>query len=256
MLRIHVNSRGARCWSDGDPITTGSVGYPVEFRFSADWDGLTKIAVFKGSGQAFDVPLINTDTTAIPHEVLTQSGKTLKIGVYGANGDGNIVIPTVYVNAGIILPGTEPSEVDPSIPTPSWAIQVQEAAAETLARANESADAAKASELAAESSEENARASELSASESAASAAQSESAAAQSASSAQQSAVSATSSASQAATSASDAYRDAERAEQAANNAGYMDMEINERGHLIYTRTDAVDVDFALVNGHLIMEAI
>lgn len=147
MLRIHVNSRGARCWSDGDPITTGSVGYPVEFCFSADWDGLTKIAVFEGSGQAFDVPLINTDTTAIPHEVLTQSGKTLKIGVYGANGDGNIVIPTVYVNAGIILPGTEPSEVDPDIPTPSWAIQVQEAAAEAVATANSVKAAADAGEF-------------------------------------------------------------------------------------------------------------
>lgn len=147
MLRIHVNSRGARCWSDGDPITTGSVGYPVEFCFSADWDGLTKIAVFEGSGQAFDVPLINTDTTAIPHEVLTQSGKTLKIGVYGANGDGNIVIPTVYVNAGIILPGTEPSEVDPSEPTPSWAIQVQAAAAEAVETANAVKAAAESGEF-------------------------------------------------------------------------------------------------------------
>lgn len=47
----------------------------------------------------------------------------------------------------------------------------------------------------------------------------------------------------------------ADRAEQAANNAGYLDVEIVD-GRLIYTRTDAVDVDFTLNNGRLIMEAI
>ena len=56
-------------------------------------------------------------------------------------------------------------------------------------------------------------------------------------------------------TSANNASRDADRAEQAANNAGYLDVEIVD-GRLIYTRTDAVDVDFSLNNGRLIMEAI
>lgn len=53
---------------------------------------------------------------------------------------------------------------------------------------------------------------------------------------------------------ASNAYRDAERAEQAAENAGWMEFHIDERGHLIYTRVGMVDVDFALVDGHLVME--
>jgi len=48
----------------------------------------------------------------------------------------------------------------------------------------------------------------------------------------------------------------ANRAEQAAGTSGYIEIEINADGHLIYTRTDAVDVDFELVDGHLIMEAI
>lgn len=51
------------------------------------------------------------------------------------------------------------------------------------------------------------------------------------------------------------ASADADRAEQAASTAGYLDVEIVD-GRLIYTRTDAVDVDFALNNGRLIMEAI
>lgn len=56
--------------------------------------------------------------------------------------------------------------------------------------------------------------------------------------------------------SARDAYESAERAEQVANTAGYLDMEINDKGHLIYTRTEAVNVDFKLADGHLIMEGI
>lgn len=54
---------------------------------------------------------------------------------------------------------------------------------------------------------------------------------------------------------AEDAEQSADRAEQAAANAGYMDVDIVD-GRLIYTRTDAVDVDFVLSDGHLVMEVI
>ena len=73
--------------------------------------------------------------------------------------------------------------------------------------------------------------------------------------SAQTSAGTASSAATSASASAASAYADAERAEQAASTAGYLDVEIVD-GRLIYTRTDAVDVDFTLNNGRLIMEAI
>ena len=56
--------------------------------------------------------------------------------------------------------------------------------------------------------------------------------------------------------SAQDAARDADRAEQAAANAGYMWIDMDANGHLVYERTDAVDVDFELDDGHLIMEAV
>lgn len=54
---------------------------------------------------------------------------------------------------------------------------------------------------------------------------------------------------------ADDAETAADRAETAADNVGFVDMEI-VNGRLMYYRTDAVDVDFELVDGHLIMEAI
>lgn len=52
---------------------------------------------------------------------------------------------------------------------------------------------------------------------------------------------------------ASDANTDANRAEQAANNLGYLEMEIVD-GHLIYRKTELIQTDFELVNGHLILE--
>ena len=76
-----------------------------------------------------------------------------------------------------------------------------------------------------------------------------------SASQASASASTASAAATSASASAASAYADAERAEQAASTAGYLDVKIVD-GRLIYTRTDAVDVDFALNNGRLIMEAI
>lgn len=76
-----------------------------------------------------------------------------------------------------------------------------------------------------------------------------------SASQASTSASTASAAATSASASAASAYADAERAEQAASTAGYLDVEIVD-GRLIYTRTDAVDVDFTLNNGRLIMEAI
>ena len=58
-----------------------------------------------------------------------------------------------------------------------------------------------------------------------------------------------------AAASAASAYDDANRAEQAANNAGYMEIEINANGHLIYTKTELIGTDFDLDDdGHLIVE--
>lgn len=51
-----------------------------------------------------------------------------------------------------------------------------------------------------------------------------------------------------------DAMDAADRAEQSAQNAGYMFMEIVD-GHLIFYRTENVSVaDFSLVDGHLVME--
>ena len=59
-----------------------------------------------------------------------------------------------------------------------------------------------------------------------------------------------------AAGSARNADDAADRAEQAAASAGYMFFGIDDRGHVILDKTPNVPVDFELVNGHLIVEAV
>lgn len=130
MITITANARRATYKSD-DLITSGSVGISVTFILSDDFDGLSSVAVFEGSNTSVDVALMS-DACVVPPEVVATAGGYLRIGVYARNGEGTIVIPTVWVSTQVILPGAEPSGVDPSQPTPDWTAQVQEAAAEAL----------------------------------------------------------------------------------------------------------------------------
>lgn len=126
-----------------EPITTGSVGLSVSFAFDAAWSGLQKTAIFRGSGMAVDL-VLSGDAATVPPEVLTIPGGDLRVGVWGADPDGNVIIPTVWATVGEIVPGAAPSGFDPDPPTPSWAAQVQEIAQDALDTANsvrEDADA-------------------------------------------------------------------------------------------------------------------
>lgn len=127
---VAVDTRRATI-CNADLLTSGSAGIEVQFRFSADWDGLSKIAVFKGSGLNVDVVLTDA-TCVIPAETLTQSGLNLYIGVYGTDGTGDVIIPTIWANAGTIRAGAEPGETTPIEPTPSVVDQILAAAAEAV----------------------------------------------------------------------------------------------------------------------------
>ena len=50
MIHVTIRERDASAKAT-EPVTSGSVGLPVRFRFSGDWEGLGKTAVFCGSGQ-------------------------------------------------------------------------------------------------------------------------------------------------------------------------------------------------------------
>lgn len=144
MIQFSADIRSA-CVTSDDAITTGSAGIPVQLNLSADFDGLAKTLVFSNGTAAVDLILVGDATEAtVPPDVLTTPDVMLQIGVYAADSSGNIVIPTVYATAGLILQGAAPSGVDPSEPTPSWVAQVQQIATEAMETANsvrEDADA-------------------------------------------------------------------------------------------------------------------
>ena len=130
MIQVTANARRA-CAVTDDVITSGSIGIPVSFSLSAGFNGLSNIAVFRGSGVAVDV-ILTDNSCVVPPETIATAGGELWVGVYGRNADGTIAIPTVWAGALNIALGAVPSGVDPSEPTPDWTAQVQAAATEAL----------------------------------------------------------------------------------------------------------------------------
>jgi hypothetical protein len=96
----------------------------IEFNFSADWDTLTKTAVFTDGKVTVDVlqsRWLTGNTVNIPAEVLATAGRSVRVGVYGANADG-LILPTVWVTLGKVMPAAEPSGDPGADPTlPIWA---------------------------------------------------------------------------------------------------------------------------------------
>jgi len=132
------------------PVTSGSVGLPVTWTFSEEWEGLAKTAVFRGSDTARDV-FLTEDACVVPAEVLAESDGPLEIGVRGVqithdeDADEDIVtvvIPTIWGRIDRIYDGTIPSEADPSVPEPDWTEQVKAAANEALSKATAVEEAA------------------------------------------------------------------------------------------------------------------
>lgn len=171
MLTITATGRYSKCVSN-EVITAGSVGIPAVFNLNEDFDGLSPIAVFRGSDVSFDVALIGSEVI-VPHEVLANVGGILEVGVYARNGEGTIVIPTVWSVAGTIREGAIASGVDPSEPTPDWTAQVQAAASEAVQTANDAKDIAENAKEVAITSADSAQRSAAAAAESANQAAES-----------------------------------------------------------------------------------
>lgn len=146
MIYFNADIRSAHARSD-DSITSGSVGIPVALALDSAFNGLAKTLCFKTATASVDIALVGDATeSAVPPDVISTAGEWLYIGIYAADGDGDIVIPTVWANVGKIEQGTIPSGVDPSEPTPSWVAQVQNIASEALETANsvrEDADSGK-----------------------------------------------------------------------------------------------------------------
>lgn len=100
-----------------ETLTSGSVNvYRARFQFSADWNGLTRTAVFKAGDVVVNVLLDESGECVIPHEVLKKPRLELMAGVYGTDG-GTVVLPTVWASLRTILEGVKPGE-EAQPPTP------------------------------------------------------------------------------------------------------------------------------------------
>ena len=143
MIKLNVSAANIAV-EEKETLTEGRVGLLCQFRFTDEWAGLAKTAVFDGADSR-DV-ILKSDTVAIPAECLASEGYSLGVGVYGKNSAGDIVIPTVYATVGKIQRSAYPSGREPAAPTPDVVAQIQQAAAnaEALARSvREDADLGK-----------------------------------------------------------------------------------------------------------------
>lgn len=115
MIRMTIDGVTATA-TEKEVLTAGRVGLRCAFEFvGGEWGGLFKTAVFQGI-ETIDVAL-PTNECVVPWEAMAVEGVNLKVGVYGANGNGDIVIPTVWANFGKIQPSAVPSGVDPATPS-------------------------------------------------------------------------------------------------------------------------------------------
>lgn len=133
MDNIHITVDGTDAHVTAlTPLTAGMVGATARFTFTGTaWEGLTKIAVFRCGGVSRDSADWDGQVCTIPRECLATAGEPLLLGVYGANSDGTVVIPTVYADCGVIRPGADPSGDPAADPTaPFFAALLQQVLAE------------------------------------------------------------------------------------------------------------------------------
>lgn len=124
MITIHCSRACAHLASPPELLTAGMAkAVTVEFVFSDDWDGLTKTAVFSAGRTTVDVleSAWDGNKVVVPNEILADAGPIARVGVYGANADG-LILPTVWVTLGKVMPAAEPSGDPGADPTlPIWA---------------------------------------------------------------------------------------------------------------------------------------
>lgn len=200
---------------------------------------------FANSEKGTATRMLGHDGEVTIPDALLQTGLPIFCWIYVVNETTG---RTVY---SVKIPVKQRSNVEDPQPTPERADIITQA----INALNSAGDSAQQSASEAQTYAERAETASESAEASQESATQSATASQQSAESASQSATDAGESEARAKRYAQDAEVDANRAEMAAKEAGYFDVEIDARDHLIYTRTDEVDADFAIdTRGHLVME--
>lgn len=130
-IKITVTGSNARV-TEKPVITSGTVGLPVEFTFDEAWNGLGKTAVFRAGSRSYPVSCVQS-AAIVPWEVLEKGGVGLYIGVFGADAEGTVKIPTVWACADTIAAGTQIPETVPAEPAADVYHQILAAANKAVA---------------------------------------------------------------------------------------------------------------------------
>lgn len=122
MITVELDGRSAVV-TGRELMTSGSYGIQCQFTFTGDdWEAAyAKTAVFRSGddGTVVDVPMVDPYICTIPYPVLKEAGEVLFIGVYGTDGSGNIIVPTVWASSGVVKQGVVPASATAEPPTPS-----------------------------------------------------------------------------------------------------------------------------------------
>lgn len=223
----------------------------AHFDLGTNWSGFDTVSAVWFTRKATIRTVVDTEGYCIvPPEVLTKKAE-VKVNLVGSIIDNNTITDrlTTYPIIAVIVDADAKIGGNNSQPiTPSEYEQFVATVKADADRAEDAKDSARVYAGNALSSAQNALVSETNAGTSETNAHTSEVNAKASEDNAKASELSASA-------SETSAEEWADKAEQSAEDAGYMEFHIDDNGHLIFERTSNVDqVDFELVNGHLILE--
>ena len=102
-----------------ETLTSGMVGKEISIITGSSWNGLQKFAVFR-AGNVCKTAALSSTTIQIPKEVLTKPFCKLFVGVYGTDGAGSLVIPTIMAEGPYIRYGADPMEDSNAEELPVW----------------------------------------------------------------------------------------------------------------------------------------
>ena len=105
--------------SESEELTSGMVGRKIQILLDESWENLTKTYVFR-AGDICRTVTGSGSTAVIPAEVLAHPFRRLYVGIYGTDGNGTLVIPTVMAEGPMIRYGADPTEHVTAEDLPMW----------------------------------------------------------------------------------------------------------------------------------------
>ena len=253
IITFSANEQTLRKTGGLDIFATKTVSYiEAHFDLGDNWDGYDSIEAVWWNDRTRPIrTVLDTEGICIvPPEVLTKKGEVY-VNLVGVISSGNTLTDRLTTHPITALTNKFNAQLGEGTTTPLTPSEYEQFVASVKAdadRAEDAKDSARGYAGNALSSAQNALVSETNASTSETNAHTSEVNAKASEDNAKISELSASA-------SAESAEEWADKAEQSASDAGYMEFHIDDNGHLIYEHTNNVDdIDFELVNGHLILE--